>query len=77
MFDLSPPMIMTLIACASKACEFKKEFLIGVESVGKIVEGQQIDSILSNTMKLLADMDEIYPGIVPVPHDGIAWKERG
>lgn len=76
MFDLSPQTIMTLISVASKACEHREQFLKGLHGSGMQFEASQVDAIILEASKLLAHLDEEYPSIVPVPHDGVQWKDR-
>lgn len=74
MLELSSQQIMILIQIASKACEFEKEFIKGLAP--NIVVADQVSAAINQAIIVFGQLDETYPGLMPLPHDGISWKEK-
>lgn len=63
---------LLLIALASKAA-------LLVEDQGQFrgtVEFQQFKDAAESVRPILARLDEEFPSFIPVPLDGVTWKER-
>ncbi len=75
MFDLETKEILSALAFVSKTIEVHER-----EGEGMIINHPlevQHWSIMKDEMKgLLAKFDEKYPSLLPVPNDGIRWKDR-
>lgn len=63
---------MLLIALASKAALVAEENGIFTNPV----EQAQFIASANDVRPILARLDADYPGFIPVPHDGITWKDR-
>jgi len=74
MIELSTQQAMILIQIASKACEFEKEFIKGLAP--NIAVADQVSASINQATSVLGQLDEKYPGLIPLPHDGISWKEK-
>ena len=76
MFDITTPEMLQLISVVSKACEFEWLCVNGIEEVGRWEEAKQFKAACFEARKVLAEIDRANPGVVPVPHDGVQWKDR-
>ena len=82
MFEIAD--VLALAAMASKACEFKDEFIAGMLASmdapnarwGKTRETEQVAASIEATIAVLRKLDAEHPGLLPVPHDGVSWKDR-
>lgn len=74
-FELTAEQFLALTAVASKACEFEEAFATGLDDRGMFVEARQVRAILGNTRPILKQLDDDHPGFLPLPHDGVAWKD--
>lgn len=72
--DLTIQQIMTLTALASKACEHEEKFIRVL--FPDEMNMSQVKSAIIEAKKVLADLDTRYPGMLPLPHDGIPWSKR-
>lgn len=72
MIDLNTQEIMTLIGLCSKACLIDQLQI----TFGSHMEGIQFVAAQEQVVPILARLDEEYPGLMPVPHDGVEWKDR-
>ena len=36
----------------------------------------QESALAQQAMQALAEIDTDYPGLIPVPHDGVTWRDR-
>ena len=70
MIELTTQEIMLLIDLASKAC------MIPPVTIENWVDGAQFSASQNRVMSLFAKLDREYPGLMPVPHDGVEWKNR-
>lgn len=73
---LSIQDIMVLIQIASKASEFERYMQVGMMQDGRQFEADQWKAAVTAAVEVLAKIDREQPGIVPLPHDGIEWKDR-
>lgn len=74
MFDeeISKQDVLSLIALASKTC-------LLIEQDFKIESGMermQLRAAADQVRPILAKIDKAFPGLIPIPHDGVTWKER-
>lgn len=74
---LSVQDIMNLIQVASKAAEFEDHMWSGLMQDRKNFEADQWRAAVRQAVLTLAKIDREQPGIMPVPHDGVEWKDRG
>ena len=72
MIELTTQEIMTLIQLCSKACLIKPTDV----RVDNIMERTQFGAAQKQVVPILARLDNEYPGLMPVPHDGVEWKDR-
>ena len=72
MIDLTTQEIMTLIQLCSKACVIHPHKIM----FDKLLEGEQFTAAQKEVIPILAKLDEEYPGLMPIPHDGVPWRER-
>jgi len=71
MIELSTQEIMNLIQLCSKAC------LIDAHKItDNPIEVVQFGAAQNAVVPILARLDAEYPGLMPVPHDGVEWKNR-
>ena len=74
--------ILTLLAFASKVCEFEDRlrFEYDVNSAVPLdrqeVDRIQLESLSASAKDILKRFDTTYPGIVALPHDNIPWRKR-
>jgi hypothetical protein len=67
--------IMPLISLASKACEFRNEWMTGLLNADKVIEADQVHAQLYLAIDVLKKLDEKYPGVIPLPHTNVPWRE--
>lgn len=71
MIDLNTQEIMALVQLCSKAC---------LLDAHKITDGHieqiQFHVAQNAVVPILGRLDKEYPGLMPVPHDGVSWKDR-
>lgn len=70
--ELSVQEIMLLIDLVNKACLIEPTFA----TFQHPLEVRQFNAAKARCIELLARLDQEYPGMIPVPHDGISWKDR-
>ena len=73
---LSIQDIMILIQIASKASEFEDSMWTAMMQEGKQFEADQWRAAVRAAIQILAKIDKEHPGLIPVPHDGVEWKDR-
>jgi hypothetical protein len=76
MFDLTPQELMLLIQVASKAAEFERYMFSGLLQDKRDFEATQWRAAIGQVIPVLRELDRQQPGFVPVPHDGVPWKDR-
>jgi hypothetical protein len=76
MLDITLQELLTIIQLASKACEFEWLCINGIEEVGRWEEAKQFKAACFEASMVLAEIDKANPGVIPVPHDGVQWKDR-
>ncbi len=72
--------IMALMALASKSAllaEDLEKFSPDNPVFPEYMERVQFIQAAKDARPILAEMDEKFPGLVAVPHDGVQWKDRG
>lgn len=74
MIELSAQQTMMLIQIASKACEYRDEFMKGLFPEEFLM--RQVGIAIEQAIPILGLIDEKYPGLMPVPHNGVTWAER-
>lgn len=68
--------IMVLIQIASKASEFENYMWTSMMQDSKQFEADQWRAAVRAAILVLAKADREQPGLIPVPHDGVEWKDR-
>lgn len=68
---------MYLIQIASKGAEFSDHMWTGLRQDQKTFEADQWRAAVKEATTVLAKIDREQPGLMPVPHDGVEWKDRG
>ncbi len=68
--------IMYLIQIASKGAEFSDHMWTGLMQDQKTFEADQWRAAVKEATTVLAKIDREQPGLMPVPHDGVEWKDR-
>lgn len=69
---LSKTEELTLIGLASKAALLAENDGVFTNAMERV----QFVSAASNVRGILSRLDADWPGLVPVPTDGVAWKNR-
>ncbi len=71
--------IMALMGLASKAALLAEtlEEHPNDAAFPEYMERVQFIAAAQDARPILADLDEKFPGLVAVPHDGVTWKDRG
>lgn len=72
MIDLVPQEIMLLIQLCSKVCVIDPNKIL----FDTPMEMVQFVSAKDLVVPILARLDNDYPSLVPMPHDGVPWKDR-
>jgi hypothetical protein len=67
---------MDLLSLASKACEFEEQMANGLLSEQRDFEASQYRAAASSAKRVLSQLDRENPGLLPLPHDGVAWRDR-
>lgn len=75
MIELETKEILSALAFISKTIEIHEREGEGLK-INHPLEIQHWDVMKADMKKLLAEFDEKYPSLLPVPNDGIAWKDR-
>jgi len=70
--ELTTQEVLTLIDFCSKACLLHTSKI----AFDNPVEGLQFSAAQQAAVPILALLDERYPGVIPMPHDGVGWKDR-
>ena len=73
MIEISTQEIITLIGLCSKICVVHPHKIM----FDRPMEGEQFMAAQKQVRPILKRLDEEYPGLMPVPHDGVGWKDRG
>lgn len=68
--------LMALTNMASKACEHRQAFEVGLLARGQNIDALQVAHLVRAAIIALAKVDELIPGFVPLPHDGKSWTMR-
>lgn len=75
MINLEVKELLSALAFISKTIEINER-----EGEGMIInhplEVQHWNIMKEEMMQLLAEFDEKYPTLLPVPNDGVCWKDR-
>ena len=74
---LSIQDIMLLIQLASKSAEFSDHMWSGLMQDHKTFEADQWRAAVKDATSVLVKIDREQPGLMPLPHDGRSWAERG
>ena len=71
------PEAMLLLALASKSALMAEDMdNLSPDAPMDPVERVQFIASAKETRVILARLDTEFPGLVPVPHDGVQWKDR-
>ena len=73
---LSIQDILLLIQIASKGAEFSSHMWTGLMQDKKTFEADQWRAAVTDATSVLAKIDRKQPGLMPLPHDGVPWKDR-
>ena len=86
MFDdtLTKQDVLALVSLASKACLLAEEIDVpdkplqttDIKFIHQPVARLLFVAAAKQVRPILAKMDKTYPGMIPVPHDGKAWRVR-
>ena len=76
MIEIDMQTFLMLTSMTSKACEFAPEFIDGLSKAGREIVGYQIEAMRDQCIKILGSLNEEYPGILPLPHDGENWTQK-
>ena len=69
--------LLVLIELASKAAVMAERDPASVFTDSNFpIEFEQMKQAAARVRPLLAQWDKEQPGLLPIPHDGIAWSER-
>lgn len=74
---LSIQDILLLIQIASKGAEFSDHMWTGLMQDKKTFEADQWRAAVKDATSVLVKIDREQPGLMPLPHDGVPWKDRG
>lgn len=72
MLDMTMPELMAILSFASKSAELQDD----PPAMSNPVNYEQLASLRHSAMQVLARLDHDWPGMLPVPHDGLRWSER-
>jgi hypothetical protein len=75
MIELETKDLLSVLAFVSKTVEIHEREGEGM-NINHPLEIQHWDTMKDDMKKLLAEFDEKYPSLLPVPNDGIQWKDR-
>jgi hypothetical protein len=75
MIELETKDLLSALAFISKTVEIHERAGEGM-IIKHPLEVQHWDTMKTDMKKLLAEFDEKYPSLLPVPNDGILWKDR-
>lgn len=67
---------MLLVALASKAALVAEDLDNAVPVLSNHMERVQFIALAREVRAVLARLDAEFPGLIPVPHDGVQWKDR-
>ena len=76
---ITNPEAMLLLALASKAAlvaEDLEKYSPDNPTFPTPMERAQFVATASEVRAILARLDKEWPGLIPVPHDGVTWKNR-
>lgn len=74
MIELTTQEIMTLIDLCSKVCVIRPHKIMFSSPIK--IKKEQFMAAQKQVIPILKRLDEEYPGLMPVPHDGVEWKDR-
>ena len=72
MIEITAQELLTLIGLCSKACLVPPNKI----AFDDPMEGLQFIASQAQVIPILERLDEKYPSLIPVPHDGVPWKDR-
>ncbi len=75
---ITNPEAMLLLALASKAALVAEDLENSPDNptFPTHMERAQFVATASEVRAILARLDKEWPGLIPVPHDGVTWKNR-
>lgn len=77
---LSKQQQMTAINLLSKTCllaeKIEQDEVIARCVFDNQIEKLQFQEVADMVRPILAMLDKEWPGLMPIPHDGIPWKKR-
>jgi len=75
MIKLEVKDLLSALAFISKTIEIDEREGEGIV-IGNPLEAQHWGIMKSQMKGILAEFDEKYPSLLPVPNDGVCWKDR-
>jgi len=74
--EISIQDLLELLSYVSNVTVLEYYLINALQGEGKQFEARQLMALGERARSILKQLDQQYPAILPIPHDGIPWAER-